>query len=63
MPGLYRQMHDYPKAIADLSKAIELKPDGVSAFRSRAAAFLEMGQQSKAVADLATADEFERQEN
>lgn len=42
-------------AIADYTKAIELKPDYADAYYSRGGAFLRLGEQEKAEADLATA--------
>ena len=42
-------------AIADYTKAIELKPDYADAYYSRGGAFLRLGEREKAEADLATA--------
>ena len=42
-------------AIADYTKAIELKPDYTDAYYNRGGAFLRLGEREKAKSDLATA--------
>ena len=42
-------------AIADYTKAIELKPDFAEAYYNRGGAFLRLGEQERAEADLAIA--------
>ena len=42
-------------AIADYTRAIELKPDYADAYYSRGGALLRLGEREKAEADLATA--------
>ena len=43
------------KAIADYTKAIELKPDYADAYYNRGGAWLRLGERKKAKSDLATA--------
>ncbi|MDE0689339.1 MAG: tetratricopeptide repeat protein [Candidatus Poribacteria bacterium] len=43
------------RAIADYTKAIELKPDYADAYYSRGGTFLRLGEREKAEVDLATA--------
>ena len=45
----------YDLAIADYTKAIELKPDYADAYYSRSKAWLRLGDQEKAKSDMTTA--------
>jgi tetratricopeptide (TPR) repeat protein len=46
------------KAIADYTKAIELKPDYADAYYNRGGAWLRLGEREKAKSDMATAREM-----
>jgi tetratricopeptide (TPR) repeat protein len=49
----YRLTGDYDKAIADFSRAIQLRPDYAGAWGCRAEAYRLAGEQEKAEADMA----------
>ena len=51
----YSKKGELELAIADYTKAIELKPDYADAYYSRGGAFLRLGEREKAEVDLATA--------
>jgi tetratricopeptide (TPR) repeat protein len=57
--GEPRQASRYDKAIADYSKAIELKPKNVVAWNNRGSAYVYLHQYDKAVADLTKAIELD----
>jgi tetratricopeptide (TPR) repeat protein len=48
---VYTQLAQFDKAIADYSKAIELKPDAWWIWERRFKAYMELGQQDRALAD------------
>lgn len=52
-----RKLNRNEEAIADFTKTIELRPDFAPAYRSRAFAYSDLGDQAKAAADMA---EFKR---
>ena len=49
---------EFDKAIADYTKAIELKPDYADAYYRRSKAWLHLGEIEKAKADMKTASEI-----
>ncbi len=55
---LYRELHQYEKALADYSRAIELKPDFAEAWWDRGLAYLDLHQHDKAFADFNKAIEL-----
>jgi tetratricopeptide (TPR) repeat protein len=48
----YLWLKDYPAAIADFSKTIELNPYSIKAFEYRAQAYRQLGNRDRAEADL-----------
>jgi tetratricopeptide (TPR) repeat protein len=46
------QKKEYPQAVADFSKAIELDPKSADAYHYRGVAHLQLGEQEQALADL-----------
>ena len=52
------ELKDYRGAIADYTKAIELKPDYAQAYNKRGFAYLMLGPKSKAQADFKRAIEL-----
>ena len=55
---VYYDLKQYDKAIADFSKAIELKPDYVEALNSRGSVYYDLKQYDKAIADYSKAIEL-----
>jgi tetratricopeptide (TPR) repeat protein len=51
------------RAIADYSKAIQLKPDFILAYRNRAGAYEKMGDRARAKADRDKVAELEKQKS
>jgi tetratricopeptide (TPR) repeat protein len=54
----YSATEEYNRAIADLTKAIELDPELASAYAMRGAAYAMKGEAAKAVSDLKKAIEL-----
>src|SRR5262249_49807533 len=52
------QRREPAQAVADYSRALEVKPDHVNAWNNRSVAYLKLGQPEKAVADGARAIEL-----
>ena len=59
--GYQAMYRDFTRAIADYSKAIELKPDFIMAYRNRARAYEQIGDKVKAKADAQKVVELEKQ--
>jgi tetratricopeptide (TPR) repeat protein/serine/threonine protein kinase len=55
----YIKLHDYPKAVADLTSAIELDSRHTVAYRNRHVAYKMMGDPQRASADLASARQLD----
>lgn len=54
----YHYLGEYEKAIEDCSKAIEMDPEDISAYRARGEAYAKLGQQYAAEADFCKADDL-----
>jgi tetratricopeptide (TPR) repeat protein len=54
----YRHKGQPAKAVADYSKALELKPDHVTALKNRGDAYAALGQWDRAIADVAKASDL-----
>jgi tetratricopeptide (TPR) repeat protein len=50
----YLQMHNYSRAIADLTAAIKLQPDNAQAYQNRAKAYHFLGEKALEAADMKT---------
>ena len=50
---------DYPRAIADYTKVIELKPDAAVAYNTRGRAYANQGDYSRSETDFAKAEALE----
>jgi Flp pilus assembly protein TadD len=55
----YNELHQYDKALADFTKAIELAPKNVTVWSNRGYAYLELHQYDKAIADYSKAIELD----